>query len=211
MANKTGTTILSANQIRAKIRKAKNGNQKELDLLIKVNIKEADRANKRLKTQARKTPDAYAFQQVKTYLKQTGKNSFSKSKKYLSQHLDELQQQLLMLNFYNRAKTGYVKGAIEVEDANYKRLREMYGAKLDQIDKDLLKQFFSSDIFKEYKKFDSESAIYEGLNALLRGRTKEDLQEAWNEYITNKESTLDEVWEEWTRQDVSGDYQRQNQ
>lgn len=211
MASKTGTTILSANQIRTKIRKAKNGNQKELDLLIKVNIKEADRANKRLKTQARKTPDAYAFQQVKTYLKQTGKNSFSKSKKYFASHLDELQQQLLMLNFYNQAKTGYVKGAIEVEDQNYQRLREMYGAKLDQIDKDLIKQFFRSDLFKEYKKFDSESAIYEGLDAILRGRTQEDLQEAWNDYMNHKELTLDEVWESWVNQDVSGDKQRQNQ
>lgn len=210
MASKTGTTILSANQIRAKIRKAKNGNQKELDLLIKVNIKEADRANKRLKTQARKSPDAYAFQQVKTYLKQTGKNSFSKSKKYFSQHLDELQKQLLMLNFYNRAKTGYVKGAIEVEDANYQRLREMYGKDLDLIDKDLLKQFFRSDLFKEYKKFDSESAIYEGLDALLRGRTKEDLQEAWSDYMNHKEITLDEVWEAWIDPDASRDKPRKS-
>lgn len=200
--NYYGTTILSINQIRAKIRKAKNGNQKELDLLLRVNAKEADRANKRLKTQAAKTPNAFAYREAISYLNTEGRKSFSKSKVAFTKDLDALQAQLLALNRYNRAKSGTVKGARELENKNTEILRTL-GVKVDQIDPDLLRQFLASDIFLEFKRFDSERALLEGTDALLKGRTKEDLQEAWEQYTKDSNATLDDAWEDFINGDSS--------
>lgn len=188
-----GKTILTVDQIKRKIRQAKRGDQKVLDELIRVNYLEADRANKRLKTQAKSTPNAYAFKQALHYLRTQNQNSFSKASKKFKLNIDALETQLLALNLYNRSKSGTVKGAREIEFKNRETLEKM-GIDFNKIDPEVFEAFLNSDIFKEFKKFDSERAIIEGYDALLSGRTLEDAIEAWDKYQTSKYETMDDAW-----------------
>lgn len=189
---------LTVNQIRSRISKAKAGDQKALDELIKINRLEADRANKRLKSQANATPRAYAYQMAKKFLSSNGMRSYSKADKKFRQDIDKLKDQLLSLHAYNRAKTGYVQGAKEVEFANEEILERM-GINFSEVSRELYADFLATDLFKEFKKFDSERAIMEGFEALKSGKTLEDLKHAWDEYIKKKEVTLDDVWLEFTQ------------
>lgn len=188
-----GKTILTVDQIKKKIRQAKRGDQKVLDELIRVNYLEADRANKRLKTQAKSTPNAYAFKQALHYLRTQNQKSFSKASKKFKLNIDALETQLLALNLYNRSKSGTVKGAREIEFKNRETLEKM-GIDFNKIDPEVFEAFLNSDIFKEFKKFDSERAIIEGYDALLSGRTLEDAIEAWDKYQTSKYETMDDAW-----------------
>lgn len=191
---------LSVNQILNKVRQAKAGDTKALDELIRVNRLEADRANKRLKAQATSTPRAHAYQMARKFLSSNGMKSYSKADKKFRQDIDKLKQQLLSLNAYNRAKTGYVQGAREVEFANEEILERM-GINFSEVDRELFADFLATDLFKEFKKFDSERAIMEGFEALKSGKTLADLERVWEKYQKKRESTIDDAWLEFTQVD----------
>lgn len=176
-------------QIFNKSRSAKRGQKNARKDLIALNDRLIAQVNRELKTIKKKNlPSAAA-----KILKQKGR---LKRGRNLSN--EDIRKQILDMQAFLRSKTGTAKGAKEYAEKEIKRLRE---AGIDMDIETFMGEwadFLSTEAFKEFKKYDSERAIMEGMDALKSGKTLEDLKDLWEMY-QRKEITMMEVWNTWRK------------
>lgn len=180
------TTNITANKIINLARKAERGDAGALAELQQINTYMVNNAKRRIKTIKAHTDTTPALSKL-----ESKKVPLTKSKKI---PVKELRQQVLALNSFLKSQTATYKGYKSYETKQLAALKKQ-GINMTATEfRTNWKDFTDSDLFKEFKEFDSESAIMEGWDAIKEELNADRLQEAWEKY-KSRQMTLDEAWD----------------
>lgn len=185
---------MTINQIKALARKAQRGDTSALELLKEYVRKESKNANARMERFAKADVKSPALLQAQFFLSQHGKTKFGISRNATPESLEKTATALLK---FSSAKTGTIYGAKKVTEKNISNIEKQLGIKIPADKIGAVEEFLSSDFFKEFKTFDSERALEDGIQSVIRGANISDIESAWQQYIEG-ESVLTDAWEEWT-------------
>lgn len=81
----------------------------------------------------------------------------------------------------------------------YSSLRKNYGLVFTKEEKDIISQIFSSEEFKDYVDFDSDSAVIGTLLAVQSGKSIKDFQKIMNKINLKKGVSMRKAWNEWIK------------
>lgn len=115
--------MLSEEQLQYYKRKADQGSQSALDVLLTYNRTQSARANARMKALEKSGYDYYAYDIAKTYVEQYGRERFSTSRKLLPTTKD-LVNQLRVLNKFLSAESSTIKGQKRIEERRISEFSE---------------------------------------------------------------------------------------
>lgn len=190
---------INVNKVIRLARKASSGDTEALKTLQEINYRIADNANRRFKTFERNQVYSPSYNITKNRLGE--RKTFSKSKKLTP--LEYRDQILNGLKFLN-AETGTVKGYREYRKKQLQNLKDNLGIEIDPDRIEEWEEFLRSELFNEFKEFDSERALLEGADAINRGLSIKEVNEKWERYKKENEYTLDTAWIDVT-ESVFGD------
>lgn len=194
--------IWSVQRIKDTASRASRGDIKAIKALQKYNYQQAVNANKRLARFEKAGEHSPAYDLAKAYLKRSGTGErFTRSKKI---SIKQLETQLLELRKFNTAKTGSISGLRKYKKEQLAQLERQLGIEIPSHLIPKIEDFLQSDLFTEYKQFDSERALEEGIASIIEndGLNLDRLEEVWEEYL-ERETDLIEAFDRFVEIDVS--------
>lgn len=178
-------TVSEINNINKLARDAKTNN-KSLKELQRINKRQIDMTRKRIQNLNKAGLKTPALSVLRAKLPK-----LSKSNKLTP---SELKEQILVTGKFLDSKTGSVRGYKKYEKEELSRLKERGIILTKEEFRGPWKEFLNSDLFKEYKLFDSERAIEEVEKAIREKINPKKAIEAWKNYETKSWDIMD-AWE----------------
>lgn len=173
--------IWSAQRIIDTASRASRGDSKALSSLRSYTEQQAKNANKRIIRFEKAGETSPALEIALVSLNKLGQGRrFSRSKKL---SISDLREEALALLKFNTAKTGSISGYRRYQKESLSRLEKQLGIKIPASKLKDVEVFLSSNIFNEFKEFDSERAIEDGISAILNDNANVELiPELWESY-----------------------------
>ena len=203
----------------SKIKKLGRSKSKKANAELRAAIKElSSRANRQLtylnkyRASTGNEQRSTALGKAESYLQKRGLTKFGeqyfKTNAALASHLSQLQAFL-------SNPTSTVSGLKQLENKTIKSLSETIRStgrergdkeqarfKLSKSEYDEFLEFLRTDFVQEVKGYDSARIFADVLDAIRNGKTVEDVENAWKDYINKRgkrnEVTIDQAWENWT-------------
>ena len=188
----------------------------DIEALREWNEKLAKRANQRMKEFEKRGMETAAYNRAQGYIQEykelgNGKN-FSRRK---SLDIDDLVQNIKEESKFLRSQTSTVSGEMKRREKIFNTLtkKDKSGKSIiptvsEVDDKDTYKKkfldFLDTDVWNEIKKSlyaDTNITMDEAGEAIANGATVQDLEKAFNDYLSGEETDIFEMWDNWRSPD----------
>lgn len=181
--------------------RAKGGDDTALKQAVDLAVKEADRANKRMVRSERKGINNSAYREAQAFTRDITEkgNRFTKSKKRLKVDIELLEQQFYATERYLRRKGSTITGAKEIEKQVIEQF-ESIGMNFETAeDKKQFLNFLDSDMWNEFKKYDSGDTIEKVQEGLKQGKKISVLMNRFEQWKSGQIGNLYDVLEGWDK------------
>lgn len=181
---------MDINTLRQLERDARKGDITAKEKIMQVARKDIKKANARLLNLEKRGVKSEAYERA-LYDIEDGKRW--KNPKTIEQAVERIQQTEYFMNL----KTSTYRGWKSYQNNLYRSF-EKIGVKVS--DRETFNEFLNSDFFNDFVTFDSDRALKDGSEAFEeKGLSIAGLNKAYEEYKNNKNVSLTDAWEMWTR------------
>ena len=184
----------------------------DVEALREINEKLAKRANQRMKELEKRGLETAAYNRAQGFIQEykelgNGKN-FSRRK---SLDIDDLVMNIKEESKFLRSQTSTVSGEMKRREKIFNTLtkKDKSGksiipsiSEVDDTDtyKKKFLDFLDTDVWNEIKKSlyaDTNITMDEGGEAIANGASVDDLEKAFNDYLSGEETDIFEMWDNW--------------
>lgn len=184
----------------------------DVEALREINEKLAKRANQRMKEFEKRGLETAAYNRAQGFIQEykelgNGKN-FSRRK---SLDIDDLVMNIKEESKFLRSQTSTVSGEMKRREKIFNTLtkKDRNGKSIipsvsEVDDKDTYKKkfldFLDTDVWNEIKKSlyaDTNITMDEAGEAIANGASVDDLEKAFNDYLSGEETDIFEMWDNW--------------
>lgn len=181
---------MDINTLRQLERDARKGDITAKEKIMQIARNDIKKANARLLTLEKHGIKSEAYKRA-LYDIEDGKRW--KNPKTIEQAVERIQQ----TEYFMKLKTSTYRGWKSYQNKLYRSF-EKIGIRVS--DRDTFNEFLNSDFFNDFVTFDSDRSLKDGMEAFEeKGLSIAGLNKAYEEYKNNKDVSLTDAWESWTR------------